>query len=322
MDPHGTPVGIAIAGPTAAGKSALAMEVAERLDVEIVSVDSRQVYRGLDIGTAKPGPAERARVPHHGLDLVAPDERYSAGRFARDARRWIEEIRGRGRVPLLVGGTGFFLRALTDPLFREPPLPRAARGPLRRYLGALPAEERRRWLGALDPASARRLRGGGGAQRESRALEVALLSGRALGHWHEHAPTEPGVRLLVAILEAPSAWLAPRIEARLAEMVRLGLPAEVERLAERYGTDAPALRTTGYAEFLPWLEGEGTLAEATDAAAAATRRLARRQRTWFRHQVPEDALRIDAAGAPSDAARTIVAAWTGRVSAVEPDAAR
>lgn len=306
------PVGIAIVGATATGKSALALEVGRLLDVEIVSVDSRQVYRGLDIGTAKPGPAERARVPHHGLDLVEPDRRYSAGRFARDARRWIEQIRGRGRVPLLVGGTGFFLRALTHPLFREPPLPRAAREPLRRYLGALTAGERRRWLAALDPAGARRLREAGGAQRETRALEVALLSGRTLGHWHGQGPAEPGLPLLVAVLEASSVWLAPRIEARLADMVRRGLPGEVERLAARYGTDAPAFRTTGYAEFLPWLEGEATLAEATAAAAAATRRLARRQRTWFRHQAPEDALRLDAAGDPAEAAGAIVGGWKDR----------
>ncbi|HWV57224.1 MAG TPA: isopentenyl transferase family protein, partial [Longimicrobiales bacterium] len=117
------PAALVITGATATGKTNLAIHVAEAIGGEIISMDSRQVYRGMDIGTAKPTPEQRARVPHHGLDLVDPSERYSAGRFSADARRWIAEIRGRGHVPILVGGTGFFLRALTHPLFREPELP-------------------------------------------------------------------------------------------------------------------------------------------------------------------------------------------------------
>src|SRR5690606_20214232 len=142
---------LVITGPTATGKTALSIEVAAALDGEIISMDSRQVYRGMDIGTAKPTPSQRARVPHHGLDIVDPDQRYSAGRFAADARRWIAEIRARGRVPLLVGGTGFFLRALTHPLFTEPEMPEPVRGRLHRYLRALPEGELRRWLARLDP---------------------------------------------------------------------------------------------------------------------------------------------------------------------------
>ena len=168
---------LAIVGPTAAGKSELAVEVALRLEGEVVSLDSRQVYRRMDIGTAKLAPAERRGVPHHGLDLIDPDQAYSAGRFARDARRWIREIRERGRVPVLVGGTGFFLRALTAPIFREPPLDPARRRALRRWLGARPRAELERWTSALDPERAA-LAAAGGPQRMLRALEVALLSGR------------------------------------------------------------------------------------------------------------------------------------------------
>src|SRR5690606_34182714 len=135
------------------------------LDAEIVCMDSRQVYRGMDVGTAKATSTQRAAVPHHGLDLVDPDERFSAGRFARYARERMVEIHSRGRLPLLVGGTGFFLRALTHPIFREPPHDPVRRSQLERYLDRLPREELHRWLRELDPATAERLRDWGGRQR-------------------------------------------------------------------------------------------------------------------------------------------------------------
>lgn len=304
---------MAIVGPTASGKSALAMAVADRLPVEIISMDSRQVYRGLDVGTAKPGAADRLRVPHHGLDLVDPDERYSAGRFGRDARRWIRQIRGRGQVPLLVGGTGFFLRALTDPLFREPRLPRERRWPLRAYLEALPRHDRLRWLDALDPAAAARLRLGGGAQREVRALEVALLSGRSLSHWQARGPSERPIDVIVFALEVDPRRLAGRIESRLDAMLSGGFPDEARALAARYGAEAPGFRTTGYAELLPWLDGSRSLEEAADAAKASTRRLARRQRTWFRHQLPASARWLDGELAVADLAASVVRAWRDAV---------
>ncbi|MEJ2217647.1 MAG: isopentenyl transferase family protein [Gemmatimonadota bacterium] len=159
------PIALALVGPTACGKTELALQIALRLDGEIVSMDSRQVYRGLDIGTAKPTPEQRRRVQHHGLDLVEPGERYSAGRFARDARRWIDEIRARGHVPILEGGTGFFLRALTEPFFEEPPMPAASREDLKAYLAERPAAQLRRWLRVLDPQSERAMARGGGGRR-------------------------------------------------------------------------------------------------------------------------------------------------------------
>src|SRR5262245_59819792 len=165
---------LVITGATATGKTALAIDAAKCLRGEIISLDSRQVYRGMDIGTAKPTREQRAAVRHHGLDLVDPSERYSAGRFAADARRWTREIRERGGTPVLVGGTGFFLRALTHPMFQEPPLDPEQRRALDAFFADMPTDELMRWLSALDPAAAERLARQGGRQRVLRALEVLL----------------------------------------------------------------------------------------------------------------------------------------------------
>lgn len=302
---------LVITGPTASGKTALSLDVAERLGAEIVSMDSRQVYRGMDVGTAKATRQERARVLHHGIDLVDPDERYSAGRFARDARRWIAEIRARRRVPVLVGGTGFYLRALTRPLFREPELPERARERLERYLAGRSTDALRRWLRRLDPETARALEGYGGSQRVVRALEVALLSGRPLSWWHAHSPPEaPAVHTLVIVLELPRRELYRRIDDRVAAMVEAGLVEEVERLvAEGYEADDPGMNATGYAEMIPYLRGDTSLDDAIDAIRRATRRYARRQITWFRHQLPADAVRLDADRARPELAGEIVEAW-------------
>ena len=171
------PEALAIVGPTSSGKTALSIAVARRLDGEVISMDSRAVYRGMDIGTAKPTVEERGGVPHHGIDIAEPSERFNAGRWARYAREKIAEIRGRGRVPMLVGGTGFFLRALTDPIFREPEMDPARRAELAREMEGWGDEELHRRLAELDPESAARLRGWGGRQRLLRALEVPLLTG-------------------------------------------------------------------------------------------------------------------------------------------------
>lgn len=302
---------LVLTGPTATGKTALSLEVAERLDGEIVSMDSRQVYRGLDIGTAKATLEERARVPHHGIDLVEPDERYSAGRYAEDARRWIREIRARGHVPVFVGGTGFFLRSLTNPLFDEPVFPREQRERIKRYLGAQPSARLRRWLRTLDPETARVLERRGGHQRVARALEVALLSGRPLSWWHRHAPPkEPPLRPLIFVLDLPRAELYRRINERVHGMIDAGLVDEVRGLVERsYDEDDPGMKTTGYIEILPLLRGEATLEEAIDAIQRATRRYARRQLTWFRHQLPDDAVWLDATRPREELVATITESW-------------
>ena len=301
---------LALVGPTASGKTELALALAGALPCEIVSMDSRQVYRGMDVGTAKATPAERARVPHHGLDLVDPDEHYSAGRFARDARAWIREIEARGRVPLLVGGTGFFLRALMDPIFAEPPLERARVQALRRWLAAQPRALLEAWAQRLDPARAE-LAAQGGPQRLSRTLEIALLSGRSLSEWHRSAPPDgERVRGVVVKLELPREELDRRIEERTRRMVREGLVAEVRGLLARgYAPEAPGMTGVGYREIVSHLRGEMTLDEAVGAVAAATRRYARRQLTWLRNQLPPDAAAVDATAPLPARVEAVLEAW-------------
>jgi hypothetical protein len=171
--PDPRPLVPVLAGPTAAGKTAVAAVLGRRLPITVVSADARQVYRGLDIGTAKPDAALRAELPHRGIDVVEPGERYSAGRFARDAARWLTEIAAEGRQPLVVGGTGLYIRALVGGLFREPPLDPVRRDRVRAWTQALPAAQLAQWAGRLDPAFR-----GGGRQRAARGVEMALLTGR------------------------------------------------------------------------------------------------------------------------------------------------
>lgn len=304
---------LAITGPTAVGKTALSLEVAERVDAEIVSVDSRQIYRGMDIGTAKVGPRERVRVTHHGLDVVDPDVRYSAGRFARDARGWIEAIHSRGRVPLLVGGTGFFLRSLMDPLFEEPPMDRDRRARLENALDRLDDERLRAWLVALDPDSAERLRRSGGRQRVLRALEVALLTGRPLGWWHRERPgTPPAVDPMVFVLDRPRDELYHRIHERVDAMLERGLLDETAALLEAgYGPGSPGLSATGYPEAMAVLAGTMDPGEATDRIRSRTRQYARRQLTWFRNQLPADAIWLDGTRGVDELAEEVVERWQG-----------
>jgi tRNA dimethylallyltransferase len=299
---------LAIVGPTASGKTALSIEVALRIDGEIISMDSRQVYRGMDIGTAKASPAQLARVPHHGLHLVDPDERFSAGRYARYARSRIEEIQGRGRLPMLVGGTGFFLKALTHPIFQEPPLDPARRRALGERLRELSTDGLHRWLDELDPPTAARLRTGGGRQRLLRALELPLLTGRPLSWWHQHAPPEaPPLHPLVFVLDLPRTDLYRAIDSRVDDMVRAGLLEEVARLVSAgYDESAPGMNATGYIELLPYLRSEVPLERALDLVRSHTRAYARRQLTWLRHQLPEGAIRLDATRSAAELAELVV----------------
>ena len=313
-DDEAPPDALVLTGPTGAGKTALSLEVAEGLDAEIISADSRQVYRGMDVGTAKASVDERARVPHHGIDVVDPGERYSAGRFAREARDWIREIRSRGRVPMIVGGTGFFIRALTDPLFREPPMDRERRERLKGFLETRPDDELVRWLEALDPESATRLTGeggGGGRQRVQRALEMALLTGRPLGWWHEHRAAEgEGVDARFFVLSLPREQLYDRINRRVGAMLDAGLVDEVAGLLERgYAPDAPGMTATGYPEVAAHLGGEMSLEEAADRIRQKTRGYARRQLTWFRNQLPEDAIWLDGTRPTDELVDEVVERW-------------
>ncbi len=278
---------LAVVGSTASGKTALSIRLAEWLNAEIVSMDSRQVYRGMDIGTDKVEPALRRAIPHHGLDLIEPDARYSAGAFARDARRWMAEIRARGRSPLLVGGTGFFLRALMEPIFTEPVMDPEQRASLRAVLETLPQETWVRWVRRLDPVRAG-VAEAGGRQRLLRTLEVALLTGHPLSWHHGHAaPEAPGERVAVVWLRIPREELDRRIEARVFAMFDRGLLAEVDRLLRAgVSAKAPGMTGTGYQEAASVLTGALSVDEAVQRVIVATRQYARRQETWFRHQLP------------------------------------
>ena len=301
---------LAITGPTTSGKTQLSIAVAEALDGEIICMDSRQVYRGMDVGTDKVSAEHRNRVPHHGLDLRDPDEPYSAGQFGRDACRWIEEISGRGRVPILVGGTGFFLRSLTHPIFKEPDMDVARLEALRGFMAARPTAELERWVGELDPQRAALAREGG-PQRLGRTIEVALLTGRALSWWHEQGePDQDPFSGLIVVLDMDREELDRRIDARVTRMAAEGLVEEVRGLLEKgYGPNDPGMSGTGYREIAAYLGGDTTLEDALDRMRSQTRQYARRQLTWFRHQLPENAMHIDTSQ-PVDAQLTeVIEGW-------------
>ena len=305
---------LVITGPTGAGKTDLSLAVAERIGGEIISMDSRQVYRHMDVGTAKATAAEQARVRHHLLDVVAPGERFSAGDFARAARAAIEDIRARGRVPILVGGTGFFLRALTHPLFQQPALDDARRGALHAYLDSLETAALERWITLLDPALAESLggrAGGGGRQRLLRGLEVALLTGRPLSWWHAQAgPQEEPLPVHVIVLDRERSGLYRRIDDRVRAMVEGGLPAEVDRLrAMGYDSASRGMNATGYPEIAAYRDGSITLEDAIDRIQRTTRGYARRQLTWFRNQLPPGALWLDAGRPQAELLEEIVRTW-------------
>jgi tRNA dimethylallyltransferase len=301
---------LALVGPTASGKTALSLPLAERLGGEVISMDSRQVYRGMDIGTDKVDAGSRARVPHHGLDLVDPGERYSAGRFSRDARGWIQVIRQRGRLPLLVGGTGFFLKALAEPIFREPPLDPERRQALEGWLESLDRDTLASWVRRLDPERAP-VALAGGPQRMIRTAEVALLTGRPLSWWHRHAPPEADpVPVRVVELTLPRAESVRRIDARAHRMFQRGLLAEVEALL-RAGAhpDDPGMTGTGYREAADVVLGRATVEEAVERVRQVTRSYARRQVTWFRTQLPPDRLRLDALRPLPEQVEAVVRWW-------------
>jgi tRNA dimethylallyltransferase len=302
---------LVITGPTATGKTGVAIDVARRLGGEIISLDSRQVYQGMDIGTAKASPAQRAAIPHYGLDLLPPSERYNAGRFAEDARAWIGEIQGRGHLPILVGGTGFFLRALTHPMFREPPLDPARKEALKQLLNRKERAELLSWLRRLDPDGATRaVAAGAGRQRIARMIEVVLLTGRTLHWWQQHSGTAAPVKALTVVLTLDRATLYDRINRRVVEMLDAGLVDEVAGLLARgFDEHEPGMKTTGYIELIPYVKGEITLAEATDAIQRATRGYARRQITWFRHQLAQPVVELDAAMPHNELVDRIVREW-------------
>jgi tRNA dimethylallyltransferase len=285
---------IFLLGPTASGKTAVALALAQRLPVEIVSVDSAQVYRGMDVGTAKPDRAARTAVPHHLIDIVEPTAAYSAGRFREDALRLAREIHARARIPIFAGGTMMYFRALTRGLSQLPP----AQPGIRAQIEARAARDG--WprlhaeLATVDPATARRIEPTD-AQRIQRALEVYRHSGKPLSAFHAESEFEPlpFEALRLSLEPSERAVLHRRIDDRFREMLRNGLVEELEELRQRHAlhSSLPAMRAVGYRQAWETLQGDQPAATLEARGAAASRQLAKRQLTWLRAM--DDVERLD-----------------------------
>ncbi len=282
--PAGIAVGF-IVGPTGAGKSALAMAVAERSNCEIVNADSRQFYRGMDLGTAKPSAADRARVPHHLIDVRNPDQSLDVAEFAQLARAGIEEIAARGRNPLVVGGSGLYLRVIRGGIFRGP----AASSEIRDRLATIAAEHGvahlHQRLREVDPEAANRI-GVNDLYRVVRALEVFELTGETISaHQRRHRFADIGYDTLTVGVEVERKTLYEAIDRRFDAMVAAGLVAETRVLIEAaYSPEKPPLSTIGYKQIAAYLRGEMALDDAIAQAKQESRRLAKRQLTWFRRE--------------------------------------
>jgi len=270
-----------ICGPTAAGKSSLALALAESCGLGIVSADSRQVYRGFDIGTAKATPDERTRVPHAGIDVADPSERYSAARWMEGFESWRHDLSTMGRPTLVVGGTGLYLRTLTDPLFEEPPLDPEARQALDRELQPLSLDELRARCEVLDPARAHL-----GRTQLLRAIEVATLTGRPISAWHRERAREARYEARYLMVDPGVPALHARIVQRVDVMLAAGWVEEVRQLMQVVPADAAAWNATGYDAIRQVVAGTLSQAAAREQVIIATRQYAKRQRTWFRHQLP------------------------------------
>jgi tRNA dimethylallyltransferase len=278
-----------ICGPTAAGKSALAMELARTYGAAIVSADSRQIYRGFDIGTAKPTESDRASVPHFGIDIADPGERYSAARWRTDAREWMADAEHAGNKAVLVGGTGLYLKALVNPLFPAPKLDTERRANLERELASLSLEELRRWCRELDPARAHL-----GRTQLTRAIETAILAGARVSDLHKAhnsraSDRESHVEATYLVVD-PGTVLASRIETRVDGMLANGWPEEILALSRITSPDAPAWKASGYGVMRSHVQGALDLSSARERVIIETRQYAKRQRTWFRHQLPAAAV--------------------------------
>ena len=296
-----------ICGPTAAGKSGIALELAAAHDAAIVSADSRQIYCYFDIGTSKPTRQDCARVTHYGVDIAEPTERYSAMRWANEAEEWLESAAEIDKSPIVVGGTGLYIKALVEPLFSAPDVDPVQRAQLEHELEAKSLEELRAWCRSLDPARAHL-----GRTQLARAIETVLLAGVRISELHtEHnASAFSGNAEAAYLVVDPGDTLATRIEARVDSMLKAGWADEVRELIDRVSEDGPAWKASGYEVMREHVEGRCDLSTARQRVIIETRQYAKRQRTWFRHQLPEAAAtRIN----PEDSrARAVVREWWER----------
>ena len=271
----------AVVGPTAVGKTAAVVLLAEARGWEIISADSRQVYRRLDIGTAKPGPAETAGVPHHLIDVVEPWEVYSCGRFRRDAIAAVKDVTSRGRIPLVVGGSGLYLRSLERGLFEGPGRDEATRARLRQLAETHGREHLHRRLAAVDPDAASNIHPRN-IERVIRALEVFEVTGIRISELQKHRTVRSPLRLVTIGLRRARERLYGRIDERLERMLAAGFADEVARLvADGFCEAWPSFRSVGYREMVGYVRGELGLAPAHEKVKTATRQFAKRQMTWF-----------------------------------------
>jgi tRNA dimethylallyltransferase len=281
---------LVIAGPSGSGKSALAMDLAEALDGVVINADSMQVYRELRVLTARPTPEDEARVPHRLFGVLSAAERCSAGRWLELARAEIAAAVGAGRLPILIGGTGLYLKALRDGLADVPSIPAEVRAEAEGLYARLGDERFRQELARLDPEGALRI-AARDRQRLVRAFEVACGTGRPLSEWQRRIPPAPvgATRFATIALMPPRSALYAALDARFDAMLAAGAIDEVRALLA-LGPDAnlPAMKALGVREIAGYLRGESSLQEATALAKQATRRFAKRQFTWFRHQLPAD----------------------------------
>ena len=273
-----------ICGPTAAGKSSIAMLLAEEFNAAIVSADSRQIYCYFNIGTAKPTREECARATHYGVDVAEPTDRYSAARWASDALEWIECACEMEKNPVIVGGTGLYIKALVEPLFSAPELDPIARSQLEDELATKSLAELRRWCEVLDPQRAHL-----GRTQLLRAIETAILAGARMSELHDahrRASTVNEVEPAYLVVD-PGDALVSQIENRVDRMLERGWAEEVRQLMNRVPPDAPAWKASGYSAIREHIEGKTDLSTTRQRIIIETRQYAKRQRTWFRHQLPE-----------------------------------
>ena len=267
---------IVISGPTASGKTELGIALAQKLDSVIINADSRQIYQELDIGTAKPTPLQQAQVPHYLIDWVAPTHTVTVAQYQREAQGAIARLQGRGKIPLLVGGSGLYVQAVTRGLCIPPVAPQPE---LRQQLSIYGQRERYEWLRQIDPASAAKIHPHDPV-RTLRALEVYYVTGTPLSQLQgQKIPDYP-----VLYLYLDSEQLPHRIRQRTRRMIALGLVAETQRLQAKYGVDLPLLKTLGYQEISHYLAGDYSLETAEELIIKHTCQLVKRQRTWFRAQ--------------------------------------
>lgn len=273
---------IVIEGPTASGKTALAIELARRLDTEIISADSRQVYRYMDIGTAKPSSSELEAVPHHLISIIEPSQSYNVGLFCEDAGKLVELLHSQGRIPIVCGGTGMYVAGLLKGIFPQPEIPAQIRHNIRQRMASEGTERLYGELREADPEFAEKV-SPNDRQRIQRGLEIWAATGISISeHWRRQEREQRYVAYRI-LLDPPRKELYARINRRMGQMLAAGLTDEIKRLLELgYDEHSPGLSSLGYREFLPWLRNSASLHDCTALAAQHSRNYAKRQCTWYR----------------------------------------